>query len=117
MSNQKQRACIARQIGFEPRDGIGVELIGRLVEDQQIGARNQRLSQHDALALSARERRHRFPCIRDAQLGENGLGVGFQIPCARCFKLVGQPGNAIKQALLITAAQGEIVASHLIISQ
>ena len=117
MSHQQKRARITRQIGFKPGDSIGIEVIGRLVQDQQVGTRDQRLSQPYALALSTGEDRHAFPCIRNAQLGENGFGISLHVPCAHCLKLVGQPGNAIKQTLLISAAQGEIVASHLIISQ
>ena len=54
----------------------------------------------------AGERRHGFVCIMNAKLGEDGLGVSFDVPSARRFKLVGYLCNAIKQSLFIPAAQG-----------
>ena len=41
---------------LEPLDGVEVEVVGRLVEQQHVGGRHQRLRQGDALAGAAGER-------------------------------------------------------------
>ena len=47
---------------FEPRDGFDVEVVGRLVEQQQVGLDHHRARERDALALAARQ-------IGDARIG------------------------------------------------
>ncbi len=43
---------------LEPGDGLGIEVIGRLVEQQHVGIRQQQAAQGDAPALAARQRLH-----------------------------------------------------------
>ena len=43
---------------LEPRDRLGVEVVGRLVEQQQVGRRQQDAAQCDPAALAAGEGRH-----------------------------------------------------------
>ena len=57
--HQQNAAGIARQILFQPDDGFEVEVVGRLVEQQQIGAVHQRARQIEAHAPAAGEAAHR----------------------------------------------------------
>ena len=50
-------AGIVLQEPLEPRDRFGVEVVGRLVEQQQIGRLQQQPAQRHAAALAARQRR------------------------------------------------------------
>ena len=80
MSDKKQRAHIAGKICLKPCDCIGVQVICRLVQNQQVRVRNQSVSQRDSLAFAARERAHQRSCIPDAQLTQNGLSVRLEVP-------------------------------------
>ena len=53
--DQQDAAGIARQILFEPEDGFEVEVVGGLVEQQQVGAVHQRARQVQAHAPAAGE--------------------------------------------------------------
>ena len=56
MRDRDDRARVGREVVFEPLDALGVEVVGRLVEQQQVVALEQRLAQRDAAALAAGER-------------------------------------------------------------
>ena len=57
--DQQQRAGIALEPVFEPEHGVEIEVVGRLVEQQQVGAAHQRLGQIQAHAPAAGEFAHR----------------------------------------------------------
>src|SRR5688572_32427131 len=61
MRYQEQRARIARQPPLEPQHRVEVEMICRLVEQQQLGAAHQRLCEIEAHPPAAGEFRDR-PC-------------------------------------------------------
>ena len=50
-------ARIVLEEALEPGDRLGVEVVGRLVEQQQVGRLQQQPAQRDAAPLAARERR------------------------------------------------------------
>jgi hypothetical protein len=50
-----QRAAPAGQQGLQPLDRVHVEVVGRLVQQQHIGPRHQRLGQRHAFLLAARQ--------------------------------------------------------------
>ena len=50
-------ARVVAEEALEPRDRLGVEVVGRLVEQQQVGPLQQQAAQGDAPALAAGERR------------------------------------------------------------
>ena len=52
--NTGDGAGILMEEGFEPRDGVDVEMIGRLVEQQQIGLGDERLREQHAAPPAAR---------------------------------------------------------------
>ena len=45
VGDQDQRPCVTLKPFFEPDDGIEVEVVSRFIEQQQIGAANQRLGE------------------------------------------------------------------------
>ena len=50
-------AGVVLEEALEPGDRFGVEMVGRLVEQQQVGRLQQQAAQRDAAALAARQRR------------------------------------------------------------
>src|SRR5262249_3411364 len=50
-------ARILREVLLEPRDALGVEMVGRLVEQQEVRLLEQDLAERDAAALAAGEHR------------------------------------------------------------
>ncbi len=66
------RARIARQELFEPFDGFGVEVVGRLVEQQHVGLLQQELAQSDAAFFAARQMLDlRVPCGQAQRVGRD----------------------------------------------
>ena len=82
MSDQQKRSGIALQIRFQPTNGLGVEVVGGLVEEEEIGLEKERPSQRHALALSARERAYEGLGIGEAEAAENSAGTRLPIPPA-----------------------------------
>ena len=48
-------ALVLGEVALEPRDRLGVEVVGGLVEQQQVGRAEQQPAQRDAAALAAGE--------------------------------------------------------------
>ena len=73
-------AGIIDQMAFEPRDAFGVEMVGRLVEQQDVGLFEQQLGQRDAATLAARERVDRTVAGRAAQCFHRDLELVVERP-------------------------------------
>ena len=56
VSHEHHRAAVVGEKGLEPGDRLDVEMIGRLVEQQQIGLADERPRQQHAALPSARQR-------------------------------------------------------------
>jgi hypothetical protein len=50
MRHDHQRASVALEPFLEPDDGIEIEVVGRLIEQQQVGGAHQRLREVEAHA-------------------------------------------------------------------
>ena len=77
MRDHHQRAAILRQPPLQQGDGLRVDVVGRLIQHQQIDRANQRRRQRDALFLPAGERAHVRVEIVDAELAEQRLRLVF----------------------------------------
>ena len=53
--DQKQRPWILAQPGFQPQDGVEVQMIGRLIEQQEVRAAHERLRYIETYAPAAGE--------------------------------------------------------------
>ena len=68
MGDDEQRAAPRREVPREPVDALDVEVVGRLVEQQQLGAVEQQLRERDAPPLAAGQRRdRRVEAVREAR--------------------------------------------------
>ena len=55
MGDRDDRALVLGQVLLEPRHRLGVEVVGGLVQQQQVGRAQQQAAERDAAALAAGE--------------------------------------------------------------
>jgi hypothetical protein len=67
---------------LEPRDGLGVEVVGRLVEQQHVGIRQQQAAKRDTPALAARQRLHARVPRRQTQRVGGDFELALELPTA-----------------------------------
>ena len=110
--DDEQRAGVALEPVLQPDDGVEVEVVGRLVEQQQVGRAHQRLREVQAHAPAAGEARHRLLhlLVREAQAEQqllgaraHGVGVGVaqrrvQLAHAGCRRRLLRPRRALLRA-------------------
>ena len=75
------RALVVGEEALEPRDRLRVEMVRRLVEQQQAGRREQQPAERDAAALAAGERRDVAVAVRQAQRVHRVVEVLLELPC------------------------------------
>ena len=83
--HQQQRQIFIAQILLQPLNHIQIQVVGRLIQNQQIGHINQNPRQSHTLLLSATQHTHRLGHIRfmDVQFAQYLLRPGFVIPTLR----------------------------------
>ncbi|MNN48002.1 hypothetical protein D3C81_1624510 [compost metagenome] len=72
-------------------------MVGRLIQNQQLGGRDQRRRKGNALALSPGERLHQRVELRDAKLSQYGLGFTLQLPGTGSVDGLPDPHQAVLQ--------------------
>ena len=72
MGHGHDGARVGVEVALEPLDGLGVEMVGGLVEEQQVGLLEQQLAQRDATALATGQVVHQ-DLGRQAAQGVHGL--------------------------------------------
>lgn len=80
MGDREHGALVLRQVLLEPVHALGVEVVGRLVEQQQIGLAQQQLAQRDPAALTTGEVGDRLVRRRAAQRVHRLFELGVQVP-------------------------------------
>ncbi len=98
--DQHERPLVLGEVGLEPLDGGEIEVVGRLVHQEEIGLSHQHLGQLQPAALAARQRVDR---AGEIALGEADVG---REPLDPTFELV---AAAALVALLELAVPGELV--------
>ena len=78
--HHEQRDVGAREVVLEPLYHLQVEVVRRLVEDEQVGLHDERVGKSHALQLSAGKLRERLVELRDEELREDGLGTVLVVP-------------------------------------
>lgn len=73
-------AGVLREVLLQPLHGLGVQVVGGLVEEQQVGGLQQQLAQRDAAALTTGEVGDRPVAGRAAQRVHGLLQLGVQVP-------------------------------------
>ena len=109
VGDDQDRAGIVAQMAFEPVDRLGVEMVGRLVEQQQVGLVEQQLAQRDAAALAARQLGDVGVVGRAAQRVHRLVDLGIEIPQALGLDLVLQLRHLVGG--LVRVVDGEVVVA------
>ena len=95
VGDDQDRARIIAQMAFEPQYRLGIEMVGRLVEQKQLGLFEQQPAQRDAAALAAGELRHLGAVGRAAQRIHRLIDLGIEIPQALGLDLVLELGHLV----------------------
>ena len=80
MGHHHHGAGVIVQRVFQPGDAFGVQMVGRLVQQQQVGLFQQQLAQRDPALLAARQFRHRRIRRRAAQRVQRDVHLAVELP-------------------------------------
>src|SRR5438067_1793488 len=103
---------------LQPRDRLGIEMVGRLVEQEEIGRLQQQATERDAAALAAGERRDLGVGRRQAQRVHRELETRVEIPCVGRIDLVLQAALLVEDLLHVLGR--EILAEpgvHVVVAR
>ena len=81
VGNGNDRARIGREVLLQPEDRLGVQVVGRLVEEQQVGRLDEELAQRDAAALATRQDGDRLIRRRATQRVHSLIELRVDVPC------------------------------------
>ena len=88
MSNGKNGTRVLREVQLEPQDRLGIEVVGRFVEKEQIWFLKQQLAQSNSSALSTGKVSYRGVTGR-ASKGVHGLfQLAVEIPSVKVIDLL-----------------------------
>ncbi len=80
MGDGDDSAFVALEMLFEPRDGLGVEMVGRLVEQEDVGLLQKEPTQRDAAPLAAGENFDEAITFGASQGVHGHLELGVDLP-------------------------------------
>ena len=101
---------------FQPLDGADVEVVGRLIEQEQVGRHRQRLREREALLLPAGECAD--ACVRiERKALDDALGLRFEGPRLARLQLALQRVQAVEQRRLVGAGLGHGVRHGVVLGQ
>ena len=116
VGDEDQRHAGREQQLFEPFDGADVKVVGRLVEQQDVGRHRQRLRQGQAFLLSARQRADLGVGIERKTL-DHPFGLRLERPGIARFQLALQPMQAFEQGLLTVRGYGHRMRNLVVFGQ
>ena len=109
MGDDQDGARIFAQMAFQPVHALGVEMVGRLVEQQQIGLVEQQPAQRDAALLAARQLGDVGVVGRAAQRVHRQVDLAVEIPQVLAVDLVLQLGHLVGG--LVRIVGGDLVVA------
>ncbi len=99
MGDGDDRALVLLEVLLEPEHALGVEVVGGLVQQQQVGLLQQQLAQRDTAPLTAGEVGDLLIAGRAAQRVHRLLELGVQIPAVGCVDLRLEPAHLLHQRI------------------
>ena len=97
VGDDQDGAGVGDQVLLQPGDGLGVEVVGRLVEQQDVGVLQQQLAEGDAALLAAGEGVDGGVVGRAAQRLHGDVDLGVEVPEVLGVDLVLQRGHLLHQ--------------------
>ena len=95
VGDDEDGARIVAQVAFEPHHRLGIEVIGRLVEQQQLRLLQKQPAKRDAPLLAAGKLRHLGIVGRAAQRIHRLIDLGVEVPQSLGLDLVLQLGHLV----------------------
>jgi len=104
--DEQQRPRQLVQLLLQPVHRVGVQVVGGLVQQEQIGPRQQRPGNGHPLAQATGQLRHRPVPVLHAQPVEQRLGVVLGAPAAHLLNAVAEGGELLHQLLVLLGRGG-----------
>ncbi len=95
VGDDQNGARIVAQVAFEPQHRLGIEVVGRLVEQEKLGLFEEEPAQRHPAPLAARELCHLGIVRRAAQRVHRQIDFGVEIPQPLGLDLVLQLGHLV----------------------
>lgn len=109
--HHQQRLVTSTQIALQPFYHLEVEVVGRLVEDQEVGLQQQHVGQGHPLQLSTTQFAHLLLQVLDAQLRQHLLGPQHLLGIALVVEAGVEDGvRRIEMRRLLQIAHTDVVA-------
>ena len=109
------RAVVVAQEPLQPGHRLGVEVVGGLVQQQQIGPAQQQAAQGHPTTLTAREHVDRGVAGRDAQGVHGDLDRALEVPGAGRLDLALDLGLLLAQLVVVGVGVGP-AGQHLVVA-
>ena len=110
VADHDQPALVVLEELAQPHDAVGVEVVGRLVEDHRLGIREEDAGELDAAALTARERAQRL--VEDAVGQRQVVGDGCRLRLGRVAAERFEPLGEAAYRFIALAATSAFVIAH-----
>ena len=117
MGHSDDRAPVLLKVPLEPGDRAGVEVVGRLVEEQDVRFHEQQPGQGDAAPFAAREHRDGRFRRRAAQGLHGDLEVAVEVPGVVLVDLLLEPGLLGEQRVHVGPGVAHLVADRVVSGQ
>ena len=101
-------ALVLGEEALEPEHRLRVEMVRRLVEQQEVGSAQQQPAERDPPPLAARERRDVPVAVRQAQRVHRVVELLFELPRAAAVDLVLHLGLLGQQRVEVGVGLGEL---------
>ena len=108
VADDDERRLPGVELAFQPFDRRQVEMIGRLVEQQDVGRRRQHAGERGAARLAARQRRRVFVAAQAELLQQIARRVAIVVGPETRLDVIGRGGEAGKIRLLRQVADGRV---------
>ena len=109
MGDDQDGARVGPQVPFEPGHRLGVEVVGGLVEEQQLRLGEEELAERDAALLAAGQRVHGRLVRRAAERVHGLVDLGIEVPQALGLDLVLERRHLVGG--LVRVVHGEVVVA------
>ena len=108
VADQQHGPVVGGQEGLEPLDALKVEVVGGLVEQQEVGMAQQQLRERDAHLPAARELLGRLVEVLDgkAEAAEDLTGACLKLVAAKALEAVLRGAVALEQAVEVNVVSG-----------
>ena len=108
MGDGDDGAGVGLEVLLEPEHRLGVEVVGRLVEQEQVGLLQEQLAQRDAAALTTGEVGHRRVRRRAAQGVHGLLELAVEVPRVGVVDVLLQLAHLGEQRVVVGVGVGHL---------